>query len=113
MNGPQSNESCHFRVKTRGLLLCNSKTKTLQTDVLPGLGGGGGGERNQLHKITTQVISEIGITSTYTLLQSKCNYNWDKSRTHAAKVTLRFLSSLEQICEEIRRGIFFPIDYYI
>lgn len=110
MNGPQSNESCHFRVKTGGLLLCNSKTKTLCDRCTPGAG-----RRIQLHKITAQVISEIRIATTYTLLQSKWNYNCDKSGSHAAKVivTKIFLSSLEKMCKEIKGSFFSLSDYYV
>lgn len=85
--------------------MCNSKTKTLCDRCTPGAG-----RRIQLHKITAQVISEIRIATTYTLLQSKWNYNCDKSGSHAAKVlvTKIFLSSLEKMCKEIK-GSFFSL----
>ena len=84
MNGPQSNESCHFRVKTGGLLLCNSKTKTLRDRCRTP----GAGRRVQLRRITARVISEIRITYDHTLLLPKWTFNWNKSGSHAAKITV-------------------------
>lgn len=117
MNGPQSNESCHFRVKTGGLLLCNSKTKTLRDRCTLGAGGGPNSTESRL-----KLFLKSELPRAQTSPPSQRNYNWDKPGTHAGKLPVTKISGLVLLCVLItvrtdlwrNKETYFPrLDYYI
>ena len=94
----RSNESCHFRGKTGGLSVVQQRDKNTVRQMYSG-GWGGCNFIKPLLKL---------------FLGHYCNRNViitgiNQVRSFWVIATKIFLSSLEQICEEIKRCIFLPL----
>lgn len=113
MNGPQSNQSCHFRVKTVGLCCATARQKHWATDVLWGLG-----DDSTSGKHCSGYFWNKNDPGPNTSPQSM-EYDWGKAGSRAAKVTATktFVLVIVRIDRWGNKDkfcvFFFLLDYYV